>query len=190
MPTADHLGAPPRFAERAARVFRNRWLMLLLIACGVMSLVVVSVVGFSGAYFSSRSSSPDNTFTAAKITLTIARSGQVLDGSGFSPGVSRTGNQTVTNVDHSAAVTLAVSGLTSSPLADVLKVAVTETSPSTSKVYEGSLSGFGTVALGTFAAAEQRSYQIVVSWPAAQDAPSLQGAQVSFSFDWRAASVP
>ena len=190
MPTADHLGPPPGFAERAATVFANRWLMLMLIAFGVMALIVVSVIGFSGALFTSQSTSPGNTFKAAEIKLTLATSGQVVDGAGLYPGVTRSGTQTVTNVKHSAAVTLGVSGLTASPLNQVLRVVVTQTAPSTSTVYQGSLGGFGTVTLGDFEAAEQRSYRIEISWPADQDAASLQGKQVSFSFDWRAASIP
>jgi hypothetical protein len=162
----------------------------MLIAFGVMALVVVSVIGFSGAYFSSRSTSPDNAFTASTVKLTLATSGSIVDGAGLSPGVSRSGSQTVTNAGHRSTVTLATRGLPpTSRLADVLRVVVTQTGPSARTAYDGPLSGLGTVALGTFAKGEQRTFEIAVSWPSDQADTSLQGASVSFSFDWLATSV-
>jgi len=190
VPTVEHLGDPPEPAARSRALLGDRWLLLMLTAFGVMALVVVTVVGFSGAYFSSRSTSPDNAFTATTVKLTVSKSGSIIDGAGLAPGVSKSGTQTVTNGAHRAAVTLATSGLPpTSKLADVLTVVVSQTGQSADTVYQGPLSGLGTVQLGTFEKGEQRSYQVVVTWPAGQADPSLQGASVAFSFDWLATAV-
>lgn len=190
MPTADHLGTPPGPAERSRALLGDRWLLLMLTAFGVMALVVVSVIGFSGAYFSSRSTSPGNAFQAGTVQLTVARSGSLIDGSGLYPGAAKVGTQTVTNTQHRAAVTLRVGGLSpTSRLADALTIVVTQTSPSGQAIYEGRLSDVGTLTLGTFEKGEQRSYQLAVSWPPGQGDLTLQGASVSFSFDWLASSV-
>ncbi|WP_028645497.1 hypothetical protein [Nocardioides sp. URHA0020] len=190
MSTPEHLGPPPDPVGRSGALLRDRWLLSMLIAFGVMALVVVSVIGFSGAYFSSRSTSPDNAFTAATVELDLARSGSLIDGAGLFPGASEAGTQTVTNGGHRSAVTLGTGDLSaSSRLADVLQVVVTQTSPSTRTVYDGRLSNLASVALGTFERGESRSYEIAVRWPADEDDPSLQGADVTFSFDWRAESV-
>ena len=46
------------------------------------------------------------------------------------------------------------------------------------------------ITLGTFAAAEQRTYGLELAWPEDQADSSLQGASASFEFSWAAESVP
>src|SRR5690349_18129652 len=81
-------------------LLRDRELLASLSAGGVMEFVVTTVVGFSGAVFSSTSSSPGNEYAAAGMGLTLARTGQLVDGSGMVAGDSRSGTQTITNNGH------------------------------------------------------------------------------------------
>jgi hypothetical protein len=176
----------------SAGILRDRRLQLLLICGGVMALVVVTVVGFSGALFSSSSSSPGNQFEAGTVSLELAKAGQIVDGTGLEPGVARTGSQTVTNLGHRARVVLGTLELdTSSALVGVLLVVVRQTDPSLSDpIYSGPLSELDGTALGTFAHDESRSFSVEVRWPAEQSSPALEGASTSFRFDWRAESLP
>ncbi len=175
---------------RAAAVLGNRRLLLLLIAGAVMALVVVSVIGYSGAYFTSQSTSPGNEFDAGSVDLRIAEEGELLAADGLLPGDQTSGEQTVTNVEHRAAVTLTLGGdVDGSPLAEVLQVTVRQTAPAiTDPVWTGTLNNLDDVPLGRFEAAEQRTFLLEVSWPAAANDPALQGARTSFDFRWQAES--
>ncbi len=177
---------------RLAAVLVDRWLLLMLLAGGVMAFVVVAVIGFSGALYTSQSTSPGNEFAAGSIDLAIEKDGQLFDADGLLPGEHRTAQQTVTNIEHKAAITLTATDLaTGDPLAAVLVVTVHQTAPERAQpVWSGSLAGLDAVPLGTFSAAEQRSYRIDLDWPEDQTDPSLQGARVSFDFAWAAESVP
>jgi hypothetical protein len=153
---------------------------------------VVTVIGFSGALFSSSSSSPGNRFAAGSVTLELATTGQIIDGNDLRPGVNRTGSQTVTNRGHKAELTLGTLELdTGSALAGVLVVVVRQTDPARSDpVYSGALGDLKSAALGTFAHNESRTFSVELRWPAEQNSSTLQGASTSFRFDWRAESVP
>src|SRR3954469_1326648 len=94
-------GPAGRGAPRVA-VLEDRRLVGLLIAIGVVLIVVLTMVGFSGAYFTSTSRSPGNEFQAGSVSLTLSQSGAVVDGAGLSPGDVRRGEQTVTNTGHRA----------------------------------------------------------------------------------------
>ena len=181
----------PIVRERAAAFIGNWRLITMLIAFGAMALVVVTVVGFSTALFTSTSSTPDNTFAAGAVELKLTSAGQLINGAAFAPGVTRAGTQTVTNVDHRSTLRLSVADLASgSALGDVLRIVVKQTSPAVANpLYDGGLRGLAGLDLGVFAAGEKRSYSLELTWPANQNAASLQGATVSFTFAWSAESV-
>jgi hypothetical protein len=118
----------------------------------------------------------------------------LVDGSNLKPGVTRTGTVGVTNTEHKAELTLGTSAITNTPstktLADVIRVTVRQTSPSSVQRYDGLLQDLDKVPLGTFAAGERRSYEIQLDWPAAEDDVSRAGVGTSFSFEWSALSEP
>ena len=157
-----------------------------------MALVVVTVIGFSGALFSSSSSSPGNQFAAGSVSLKLTQTGQIIDGAALKPGDNRTGTQTVTNLGHKAKLTLGTLELdTASALVGVLIVVVRQTDPVLSDpVYSGPLGDLRAAALGTFAHNESRTYSVEIRWPEEQNSATLEGAGTSFRFDWRAESVP
>ncbi|WP_243056989.1 hypothetical protein [Nocardioides sp. SR21] len=171
-------------------LLRDRKLIAILIAGGVMAFVVTAVIGFSGAVFSSTSSSPGNEYAAAGMGLTLARTGQLVDGSGMAPGDSRSGTQTVTNEGHRGRLTLDARGVDGqSPLAKVLAVVVQQTDPAQAQpAYDGPLTGLSSVLLGTLAPGESRSYRVTLTWPAGTGAGAA-GTTTSLTFDWQIESV-
>lgn len=173
---------------------REPRLLLLLLAGGLMATVVVFVLGYSQAFYTTSSSDPGNSFAAGSVQVALSKSGELLDGAALEPGVSRSGTVELTNTAHKAKLTLATSAITNTPsdrtLADVIRITVRETSPSNVQRFDGLLKDLGTVALGTFAASERRSYQIALNWPAEDDDVSRSGVRTSFSFKWTALSEP
>lgn len=173
-------------------LLRDRRLLALMTTLGVMALLLLTVIGFSGAYFSSSSRSPGNEFTAGHAGIELARTGQLVDGTGLEPGVTRTGDQTVTNTGHRGSLRLDVLDLDhGSELAQTLVVVVLQTDPPlTSPAYDGPLAALDRAPLGVLDHGESRSYQIAVTWPASATSPSLPGSSTSLRFDWQLETVP
>ena len=162
-----------------------------LVAGGVMAFIVVSVIGFSSAYFTASSTSPQNEFGAAEVRLALTTPGQLIPSENWSPGVTREADQTVTNVDHKSQVTLSARAFTgSSTLPTVLAVRVTQTNPNVDDpLYFGPLDDLDQVDLGVFGAAEQRTYRVEILWPDDETDTALQGQTLDFEFSWNAESV-
>ena len=190
--------APPqvRARDRAGRILREPRLLVLLLAGGVMATIVVFVIGFSSALFTSSSEDPDNEIGAGEIHLLLSNGGEILNGAELKPGVTRTGTVTVTNREQKASVTVRVANLAETPptgpsLADLLNVTVRETAPGTAVRFAGKLRELTTAAaLGTWAAGQQRNIEIEVAWPLAEDSLTYANAKASFGFEWHAESVP
>lgn len=184
--------APAAARSDPRGLLHRRRLVGLLIAGGVALLVIASVIGFSGAYFTSTSQSPGNEFAAAGMGLDLAVAGEIVDGAGMRPGDVRTGDQSVTNTGHRGRLVLETKGLDESePLSRVLVVSVRQTDPAaTAPVYDGPLDDLGPVDLGAMDPDERRTYAFTVTWPASSDSPALDGTGTSLDFDWRLESVP
>lgn len=184
----------PTTRARARRIVREPRLMALLLAGGVMATIVVFVIGFSDAFYTTSSKDPANTFSAGTVQVSLSKQGELVDGGNLKPGATRTGSVTVTNSAHKAKLTLGVSAITNTPstktLADVIRVTVRQTSPSSAQRYDGLLQDLSNVALGTFAAGEQRGYEIELQWPAGDDDIARAGVKTSFAFEWTALSEP
>ena len=127
---------------RGRRILHDWRLLGLLLAGGLMATIVVFVVGFSDAFFTSTSSDQGSTVSAGELRLTQSKTGAIWTDS-LRPGDVKTGTITLTNAEHKARLTLGVSGLSDTPpgptLADVIVVTVRETSPSTVQRYKGKL---------------------------------------------------
>lgn len=192
--TTAQVSSSPTALARGRRILREPRLMALLVAGGVMATVVVFVIGFSTAFYTTSSSDPGNTFSAGTVKVSLSRQGELVDGSNLMPGLTRTGTVSVTNSEHKARLTLGVSAITNTPstktLADVIRVTVRQTSPSSVQRYDGLLQDLENVPLGTFAAGERRDYELELDWPADDDDISRAGVRTSFSFDWSALSEP
>jgi hypothetical protein len=165
----------------------RRW--LLLAALAVVSLALGSAI-FSGATFTSKSANSAS-LAAASIQLSSSAPGQaIVAASGMRPGDSRQGTISIGNKGTAAGtVTLRATGLTGTALAAAIDLKVEDTTGggSTQK-WSGKLGSFTSVGLGSFAAASTRTYRITLSWPAALNEASLQGASTSLTFQWSGSS--
>lgn len=186
------LSGPPAAGGPNLALLLDRRLAWLLMAIAVILVVALSIVGFSGAFFTSTSKSPGNEFAAGGVSFTLSETGPLVDGNGMAPGDNRSGDQTVTNTGHQAVLKLSADNVDqASALIDVLNVRVQQTSPALpDPVYSGPLESLVRVRLGTFLRDEVRTYSVTVIWPENQDSLSLRGAQTSLEFDWKMESVP
>ncbi len=167
-----------------ALVRSRRW--LLLAALALVSLALGSAV-FSGATFTSQSAHSAS-LAAASFQLGSSRANQtIVAASGLAPGASRQGTIEIGNLGNTpGTVVLEASGLTGTALAAVLDLEVHDvTGGSAVEKWSGKLGSFSSVALGTFAANSERDYRLTLSWPAASNEASLQGASSSLTFRWR-----
>ncbi len=178
-------------SELRRSFLKDRRLTGLLITVGVVLLVAATMIGFSGAYFTSTSGSPGNEFAAGGVSFELSATDQVVNGAGMTPGETRSDQQIVTNTGHRATLVLGVLDLdTASPLSDILAVRVEQSDPQQpDPAYDGPLAGLDQVDLGTFDQDEIRTYTITVTWPAAESSPALEGAETSLRFDWQMESV-
>jgi hypothetical protein len=170
-------------------VLGNWRLLGTLIAGGLMLAILLTVAVNSRAYLTVHSTSPDNAFGADQVDIRITTAGQLVDGTGFAPGVTRSGTQTITSYGHRARLTLDATGLTGGALLDVLVVTVRETAPGTTQRYQGSLRDLRGADLGELGAAQAKSFAVTVAWPADRPNPALAGTTVSLDFAWSAESV-
>jgi hypothetical protein len=171
-------------------------------------LVAVGVTAASGANFNAQSANPSNTFTAGTLSMLNSKAGAaILTASNMRPGdPATTGDVDIKNTGSLAGTfSLSKSNIadsdTGNPLSGKLTVVVGDcgafvgaTAPSCAsptQKYSGTISGMGTVALGSFAAGEQHRYQFSVSFPdggAAGADNAYQGDNTSVEYDWNAVS--
>lgn len=170
--------------DRLSLLFHSRrWLLLGVLA--LVSLALGSAI-FSGASFTSKSANSAS-LAAASIQLSSSAPNQaIVVATGMRPGDSRQGTITIGNKGSApGTVALKATGLTGTALAAVLDFAVEETTGggSTQK-WSGKLGSFSSADLGSFAAGTTRDYKLTLSWPAASNDASLQGASTSLTFQW------
>jgi len=179
--------------ERLRAIIRDRRLLTMLMAFGVMACVAISVIGFSSAYFTTESSSPAASISAASVDITLATVDQLIDGTRLKPGETRTGRQTITNLQHRARVELSATGL-EGPLPGVLTVVVRQTAPAPAPgagtAYQGLLQDLHDVELMTLDKDAQATWEIELTWPADETDPALAGASTGFDLEWVALSEP
>jgi hypothetical protein len=158
-----------------------------------MAAVLVFVIGFSHAMFTATTSGPENLLSTGELRLSVSPTGPVVSDTGaLKPGDTRTGTVTVKNVSSKAKVRLSVIDLTEGAapkLSGVIVLTVRETAPATAQRYRGSIGGLSGLALGTWASAEQRTYEIEIAWPSTETDSGLRGKQAAFKFEWYGESV-
>lgn len=160
-------------------------------ACALVLLGCVSAGALSGASFTAETANPQSV-SGAQLQITNSRAGEnVISASGLKPGVSVSGQVTITSAsDVPSTDTLTVADLVSVPaspaLAAVLNLTVEDVTASPSSLYSGTLTAAGTVALGTTPALGARTYRLTLAWPAGQNNPALQGAQATMKLRWGA----
>lgn len=174
-------------------------ILTLKILASLSAVGAVSVVAVGGTYATftaTPTTISNNAFTSGTLTMSRSGSGAILSASALKIGQESVGSVTITNTGTLSAVySLAGSSSGSAALAAALKLVVYKDTDgeAASKLYDGSLSGFASAALGTFAAAggagDAHTYYFHVSLPTTgSDAGdnALQGATASASFTWSA----
>lgn len=161
----------------------RRW--LLLAALALVSLGLGSAI-FSGASFTSKSANTASLATASVQLSSSAANQAIVAASGMKPGDTRQGTISIGNKGAAAGtVVLRASGLTGSALAAAIDFKLEDVSGGgTVQKWSGKLGSFSSFDLGSFAPNATRQYRLTLSWPAAADDASLQGASTSLTFQW------
>jgi len=171
--------------ERLRLVVGSRhWLPLAALALVALAL---GTAVFSGASFTSKSANSAS-LAAGSVQLSSTAPGQaIVAASGMKPGGSSEGTISIGNQgDVAGTLTLKAAGLTGSALAAVITLRIDDVTGSTSKKYEGKLSAFSSLSLGSFSAGTTRKYRFTLSWPEASNEASLQGISTSLGLQWEA----
>lgn len=184
--------------SRTRYLVRDLQLLVVLFAVCCMLVVAVTAFGFSGGFFTSSSPSPGNVVTAGTLRMQLTQTGQILDGTGLTPGTTREGDVTVTLLNGHGELDLSATDLAGDTgLADVVDVVVTQTDPGPrDPLFDDPLNELQDADLGSFWALDQgpsdipaaRTYEILIVWPAALDDPANQNSTVNFNFHWQMTS--
>jgi spore coat-associated protein N len=179
-------------------MLRTSSLSLKLVATFV-AVAAVSALAVGGT-FANFTATPvtisNNAFTTGTLTMSRSGSGAILSAAGMKIGDSAAGSVTITNSGTLAgAYTLSGSVTGSAPLATQLKLVIYKDNDGVagSKIYDGALVSFGSVALGTFAASGgAHTFFFHVDLPTTgTDAGDnvLQGLTATADFTWSATQV-
>jgi hypothetical protein len=169
------------------------------ILASLAALAAVGALAIGGTYANfaaTPTTISNNAFTTGTLSMSRSGSGAVLAASALKIGQESTGSVTISNTGTLAGV-YSLSGSTtgSSALAGALKLVVYKDTDNdaASKLYDGALSGFSSVSLGTFAPAgesgDAHTFYFHASLPSTgTDAGDnlLQGTTTSASFTWSA----
>jgi hypothetical protein len=163
------------------------WVVKGLLTLGVLTALALTLdsLAFSDASFTSRSAAVA-TVTAGDLRHANDHDGRLLiDASGLVPGDVGSGIVTLTGLgDLAGRYTLSAAGLAERPvsprLSDTLVLAVTDQHDGTT-LYDGPVSAFSSVDLGTIGPGDARSYAVTVSYPKGADDGRLQGASMTLT---------
>jgi hypothetical protein len=148
---------------------------------------MLSALVFSDASFTARSANPADVFVAGDLSHVNDKSGQVMIlASGLDPGGSRVGTMTLTGTGNvPGAFTLSASSLVNTPaasaLSDALTLTVEDITGTATTLYDGAVSDFSDVDLGTIAPGAARSYRLTLEYPDGPIDAGLQGATMTLS---------
>jgi hypothetical protein len=166
----------------------------ILLSIAALGAVSVAAIGGTYANFAAAPTTlSSNAFTAGSLSMSRSGSGAIFSIDAAKIGEETSGSVTITNTGTLAgAYTLSGSTAGSAVLADKLQlVAYKDIDGSASaKIYDGALSGFSSVGLGTFAASNgAHTYYFHVSLPTTGSDTgdnALQGLSTATSFTWSA----
>jgi hypothetical protein len=179
--------------ERTTRnMLKNLPLSKILLSLAAVSVLAVAAVGGTFANFTATPTAiASNAFASGTLSMTRSGSGAIFNASTMKIGDSVTGSVTITNSGTLAgAYSLAGSSSGSAALTSQLNLKVYKDVDGGSALYDGSLGGFSSASLGTFAASgDSHTFYFHVSFPSTgTDAGDnvLQGLSASTTFTWSA----
>jgi hypothetical protein len=173
-------------------MFRNLPLTKILLSLAAVAVVAVAAVGGTFANFTATPTTiASNAFAAGSLTMARSGSGAIFSAAALKIGDTATGSVTINNTGTLAgAYTLAGFTSGSSALASQLNLKVYKDADGGTALYDGSLSGFSSASLGTFAAnGDSHTFYFHVSLPSTgSDAGdnALQGLSATTTFTWSA----
>ena len=173
-------------------MFKKLTAQKLLLSAAAVAVVSVAAVGGTFANFTATPTSiSSNAFATGSLSMSRSGSGAIFSLSAMKIGDSASGSVTITNSGTLAgAYTLAGSASGSSTLTGQLQLTIYKDTDGGTPVYSGTLGGFSSASLGTFAAnGDSHTFYFHVSLPSAgSDAAdnAYQGLSASESFTWNA----
>ena len=173
-------------------MFKNRTFTKTLLSLGAVAVVAVAAVGGTFANFTATPTSiASNAFASGSLSMTRSGSGAIFSASAMKIGDSAIGSVTITNSGTLAgSYTLSGSSSGNSAILNQLNLKIYADVDGGSAIYDGSLGGFSSASLGTFAANNgAHTYYFHVTLPTTgSDAGdnALQGLAASESFTWSA----
>jgi len=176
-------------------MLKNLPLSKILLSLAAISVMTVAAVGGTFANFTaSPTTIASNAFASGSLTMSRSGSGAIFSASAMKIGDTATGSVTITNTGTIAgAYALAGSSSGSSALSSQLNLKVYKDVDGGTAIYDGSLGGFSSVALGTFAASgDSHTFYFHVSFPTTGTDVgdnALQGLSASTTFTWWAAQA-
>jgi len=171
---------------------KGKLLTKILLSLGVVAVVTVAAVGGTFANFTATPTTiASNAFASGSLTMSRSGSGAIFNASAMKIGDTATGSVTITNTGTLAgAYSLAGSTSGSSVLANQLNLKVYKDVDGGTAIYDGSLGGFSSAGLGTFAASgDSHTFYFHVSFPTTGTDVgdnALQGLSASTTFTWSA----
>ena len=173
-------------------MFKKLTFQKLLLSAAAVAVVSVAAVGGTFANFTATPTSiSSNAFATGSLAMSRSGSGAIFSLSAMKIGDTASGSVTISNTGTLAgAYTLTGASSGSSALTGQLKLTVYKDSDGGTAVYDGSLAGFSSASLGTFAAnGDAHTFYFHVSLPSAGSDTAdnlLQGLSASESFTWTA----
>lgn len=162
----------------------------ILLSVAAVSVIAVAAVGGTFANFTATPTTiASNAFASGTLTMNRSGSGAIFNSTAMKVGDSVTGSVTITNTGTLAGA-YTLSGSSSGALTSQLNLKVYKDVDGGSALYDGSLGGFSSASLGTFAAnGDSHTFYFHVSFPSTgSDAGDnvLQGLSASATFTWSA----
>jgi spore coat-associated protein N len=174
-------------------MFKQLTFTKLLLSAAAVAIVSVGAIGGTFANFTATPTSiSSNAFATGNLAMSRSGSGAIFSLSSMKIGDTSSGSVTITNTGTLAgAYTLSGSTSGSAALAGQLHLTIyKDADGGGTPVYDGTLAGFSSASLGTFAAnGDAHTFYFHVSLPSAGSDTAdnaFQGLSASASFTWTA----
>ena len=173
-------------------MFKKLTFQKILLSAAAVAVVSVGAIGGTFANFTATPTSiSSNAFATGSLAMSRSGSGAIFSLSAMKIGDTASGSVTITNTGTLAgAYTLAGSNSGSATLAGQVQLTVYKDVDGGTALYSGTLAGFSSASLGTFAASgDAHTFYFHVSLPSAGSDTAdnlLQGLSASESFTWTA----
>jgi hypothetical protein len=158
---------------------------VLTVVVLVLLAILLAGTSISVAAFTS-SSTNQAVLRMGDVVFDVAPVGAIVDTTSLKPGADRSGTVTLTNRQVPATFSLGFSGIGTSLLVNTLRLTVTQITPISRQLYNGTVAGVGTLNLGKLAMGTAAQLTLRFVWPAGSTDPSLQAQSIPLILNWTA----